>query len=98
VRQEVEDRLRLLAAFLGDVLGRARARADSGRGWSALFDARGGGGGRSGGLPAAKRPRVEEAAKQELQRCVDPHSSVWHVFEICFICATIMCRVGSGHA
>lgn len=72
-RQEVEDRLRLLAAFLGDVLGRARARADSGRGWSALFDARGGGG-RSGGLPAAKRPRVEEAAKQELQRCVQLHS------------------------
>lgn len=64
--QEVEDRLRLLAAFLGDVLARARVRADSGRGWSSLFDARSGSG--RGGQPAAKRARVEEAAKQELQR------------------------------
>lgn len=65
--QEVEDRLRLLSAFLGDVLSRARARADSGRGWSSLFDQQRSGQ-RGGAQPASKRPRVEEAAKQELQR------------------------------
>lgn len=68
-QQEVEDRLRLLSAFLGDVLARARSRADAGRGWSGLFDGRGGGGRGASGQPAAKRPRVEEAAKQELARC-----------------------------
>lgn len=67
--QEVEERLRLLAAFLGDTLSRARTRADSGRGWGGLFDSRGGGARAGGVTPSpAKRPRVQDSVRQELQR------------------------------
>lgn len=75
ILQELEDRLRLLAALLGDMLSKARARAESGRSWAGMFDSRavasmnGGGGYNRTGVSPAKRPRLVDGAKQELQQC-----------------------------
>lgn len=65
----MEERLRLLAAFLGDTLSRARSRADSGRSWGGMVDSRGGAAMNGGTTPSpAKRPRLQDGARQELQR------------------------------